>query len=213
LLLATRILAMPRSLFEWDDYIFGLALHLYAPQADVPQAPFFPLFVYSARLVRLFVREDVTALSAVSVVASVAALPLLWRTVGELFGTTSHGLAARAVAVYAFLPAVWFYAGTPITDTAGASICLLVFWLAIRAMNRPGARELLFAFAVFGAACGVRPQSLVPAVVPLVIAWYRSGIRLRLAALGAAAAAGALFAALPVGIAAGGFRPLLAPLR
>lgn len=218
-LVATRILAMPKSLFEWDDYIFGLSLHLYAPQADVPQAPFFPLFVYAARVVRLFVPRDVTALSAVSVVASAAALPLVWATVRELFGEAdaSSGLAARAVAVYAFLPAVWFYAGTPITDTAGAAACILVFWLAVRAMRREESRfpapGLAVAFGVFGAALGIRPQSLVPALLPLAIAWLRASGRARLAALGIAAAGAALFAVVPVAIAAGGLAPLAGPLR
>jgi len=210
---------MPKTLFEWDDYIFGLALHLYAPQADVPQAPFFPLFVHAARLARVFARDDAAALSSVSVLASVAALVFLGGAVRELFGSFRArglaGLSLRAVAVYAFLPAVWFYAGTPISDTAGAAASLGVLWLALRALREPTRGRLVVAFAAFGAACGVRPQSLVPVLLPLGIAWLRSGGhgRGRVAALAAGSAAALACAVVPVVAAAGGLAPLVAPLR
>jgi len=153
----------------------------------------------------------VSALASVSAAASVAALPLVYATARELYGPESRPLAARAVAVYAFLPPVWFYAGTPITDTAGAAASLLVFWLAVRAMRRSS--RLPVALAVFGAACGVRPQSLVPALLPIFLALRNADRRTRLAALGLAIAAAAVFAAAPVVIAAGGIEALLGPVR
>lgn len=199
------MLARPRSFWEWDDYIFGLALHLFAPQAGVPQAPFFPAFVFAARALRPVVRDDAAALTWVSVAASILAFPLLYGIVRELL-PSGRRVAVAATVVYAFLPPVWFYAGIPISDTAGVAGALLVLWLALRASSDP--RCLPAAGAAFGLGCGIRPQSLLIAALPLAMALRGSIARGRILFLAASAASFALFWAVPVLVAAHGIRPL-----
>ncbi|HET7451821.1 MAG TPA: glycosyltransferase family 39 protein [Thermoanaerobaculia bacterium] len=207
LVAASRWLAMPRTFWEWDDYIFGLALHNFAPQAYVPQPPFFPAFIHAARLVRRVVGSDVAALTATSALASVAGAALMFVLVRELVGEARVALSAAAL--WAFFPASWFYAGTPISDTAGAAAAIAVLALSARALRRPGA--LLGAAAVFGLAVGIRPQTAVVVLPALGIAAVRNR-RLLPAALGVAAFSIGLFWVLPVAAAAGGLRAVVAPI-
>lgn len=176
----------------------------------MPQAPFFPAFLSAARFVRPFVRDDASALTWVSVAASIAALPLLYGVVREIF-PGDRRLAVATVVLYAFLPPVWFYAGIPISDTAGVAAALLVLWLALRAARDP--RHLPAALAAFGLGCGIRPQSLLVCLVPLAIAFRKSRGRTRILAVAAGAVSFGAFWVAPVVRAAGGVDALGAAFR
>lgn len=208
-LLASRVLARQRSFWEWDDYIFGLSLHHFAPQASVPQPPFFPGFVFLGRLARLFLRDDVLALTWVSVLASAASIPLVFAIAVELFGR--RALALRAALLFAFFPAAWYYAGAPLSDSAGLAGALLAFLLALKA--RRSARLLPLAAAAFAIACAIRPQTAFIALLPLLAAFRGKGAHPAGAAL--LTGGGVLLAAgvLPVVVAAGGAGPVVEMLR
>lgn len=205
LIAASRVLAMPRTFWEWDDYIFGLALHIFAPQSYVPQPPFFPAFIGAARFVRIFLRDDVGALSAVSVVSNLAACALLYGIVRETIG--DRRVAAGAAVLFAFFPASWFFAGTPLSDMAGVACALAIVWLCALSRRKPAA--LLAAGVAAGVAIGVRPQTAAIAFLPFAAAAWKSRGRWR--AVAAAILCTGVFWALPVVVAAGGVRPVLHP--
>jgi Dolichyl-phosphate-mannose-protein mannosyltransferase len=201
---ASRVLARQRSFWEWDDYIFGLALHIFAPQSYVPQPPFFPAFIFAARFANRFLHDDVAALTWVSVVSSGIATGLVFAIARELIDDVRS--AWSAALLFAFFPAVWFAAGTPISDTAGVSAALGAVWLSIR--GHRDSRFLLPAAAAIGLAIGVRPQTALIAFLPFAIAVRRSPRRAA-AALSLLAVSVGIFWAFPVLHAGGGVGPVL----
>jgi hypothetical protein len=202
----TRVLARQATIWEWDDVIFCLSLHRFAPQLSMPQAPFYPGFVFLGRLARAALGSDVAALTWVSVVASCVAAGALYLLLDEWLADRRDAIAGALI--FSFLPAVWFHAGIPLSDPAGLAAALVCAWLAVRA-RRVGACLPLAAVA-FGAAVSIRPQTAVIALVPLAYTMYRSARRPRLAAIGTSAASVALLYVAPVLIAGGG---LAGPLR
>src|SRR5215468_2772331 len=50
LCVATRLIAVPASLWEWDDILFARALHKYDLATHSPHPPGFPILVAMARL-------------------------------------------------------------------------------------------------------------------------------------------------------------------
>jgi len=207
LVVLSRVFARPRSFLEWDDYIFGLALRLFAPQSYVPQPPFFPAFIYTARLANVFLRDDVFALTWTSVVSSGIAAACVFGIARELLGDVR--VAWSATMLFAFFPAAWFYAGTPLSDMAGVAAMLAAAWLAARALRQPA--SVLASAAVLGFAFGVRPQTAVIALIPFATALWKNR-RLAAAAIGIATFSVLLFWVFPVVRAAGGVGAIAGPL-
>ena len=163
LVVATRALAMQASIWEWDDVVFGVALSNFAPQAQVPQAPFYPGFVYLGRAAKLLLSDPVLSLTAVSAAASCLAVLLVFLYGLELLGRPREALSAALI--FAFLPAVWFHAGVPLSDPAGLAAALAACWLALKARRKP--RLLDVAAVAFGIAVSIRPQTALVALFPL----------------------------------------------
>src|SRR5215212_5060350 len=79
---ATRLYAMSKSLWDWDEALFCSALG----EFDVtrhgtvivyhPHPPGFPLFIALAHVTRLFASTDFGALRAVSTISAMALFPL-----------------------------------------------------------------------------------------------------------------------------------------
>lgn len=189
-LAASRLVARQATVWEWDDVVFGVSLHVFAPDARVPHPPYYPLYVGLGRLARLVAPDDTAALTLLGAVASCAALAFVFLLVRELLG--DERVAATAAVRYAFFPAVWLHAGVPLSDPAGLAAGLGAAWLALLARRRPGL--LWLAGVTFGIACGVRPQAALIAVGPLALAAWRAPRRD--AIFGLAAAAGSAVAAL-----------------
>src|SRR5436190_20941807 len=74
----TRFLALSKSIWDWDEALFCLALRDYNVVFHHPHPPGFPLFVGAAKLLRLAIGDDFYALRAVSLVASMFVFPALY---------------------------------------------------------------------------------------------------------------------------------------
>ncbi|HNX49071.1 MAG TPA: hypothetical protein PLS53_01515 [Thermoanaerobaculaceae bacterium] len=203
-LLWSRAAARQLTPWEWDDLVFRLSLEMFAPQSQVPQAPFYPGFVLLGRLAHLLVGDLHAALTWVSVAASVLA-PLLLAGVARELGLTRRAAVGAGTAL-AFLPAVWLHAGVPLSDPAGLAAGLGALWLAL--VSRRDPRWLIGAALALGPAFAMRPQATLPAVIALGSAIWQASWPRRLGA-GAAAIGGVLGCyALPLVVAARGVSPL-----
>lgn len=189
-LAASRLVARQATVWEWDDVVFGVSLHVFAPDARVPHPPYYPLYVGLGWLARLVVPDDTAALTLLGALASCAALAFVFLLVRELLGDTR--VAVTAAVAFAFFPAVWLHAGVPLSDPAGLAAGLGAAWLALVARRRPGL--LWLAGLAFGVACGVRPQAALIALGPLLLAGWKAPRRD--AIFGLTAAAGSAVAAL-----------------
>ena len=58
----TRFLAMARSLWDWDEALFTMAMRDYDVTLHHPHPPGFPVFIAMARIARLIVPDDFRAL-------------------------------------------------------------------------------------------------------------------------------------------------------
>jgi len=154
----TRWLALSRTLWDWDEAQFILALRHFDIAAHHPHPPGFPLFIAAGKALLLLGFDEFHALQALSFVAAVAIVPAM----------TSFALAAGAdfltsflaALILAFFPNVWFYGGTALSDVP--SMTLIVFALALLLRARASGGIAL------GIAAGVRPQNLLIGAAPIV---------------------------------------------
>src|SRR5258708_15702651 len=69
---------MARTLWDWDEALFTLAMRSYGVTKHHPHPPGFPVFIGLANLVRLVTPSDFRALQAISLVAGVCVFPALF---------------------------------------------------------------------------------------------------------------------------------------
>src|SRR5207244_5473665 len=74
----TRFPALSKSIWDWDEGLFCLALRDYNVVFHHPHPPGFPLFVGLTKLVRMVIGDDFHALRAVSLIASMFVFPALY---------------------------------------------------------------------------------------------------------------------------------------
>jgi len=160
----TRWLALSRTLWDWDEAQFVLALRHFDIAAHHPHPPGFPLFVAAGKAMQWIGFDEFHALQALSFIAAVLIVPAM----------TSFALAAGAdfltsllaSLILAFFPNVWFYGGTALSDVP--SMTLIVLALALLLSDN------LYAGAiVLGVAAGIRPQNLLIAAAPCAIVIWR----------------------------------------
>ena len=107
----TRLMALSKTLWDWDEAQFALAVVEYDAAGHRPHPPGFPLFILLANVARLFTSSDFRALQAVTVIAAMTLFPLfffLCRELGFSFpvawgGSVAALLGSAALANY--LPA------------------------------------------------------------------------------------------------------------
>jgi hypothetical protein len=105
--------------------IFGLALHLFEPRRPSPAA-LLPAFIYAAKFANLFLHDDVLALTGTSVLSGLVAVACVFGSPGARRRRPSRGRRRCSSP----LPTSWFYAGTPIPDTAGVAAAAAI-WLSV----------------------------------------------------------------------------------
>ncbi|HET7433519.1 MAG TPA: hypothetical protein VFN10_02270 [Thermoanaerobaculia bacterium] len=198
---ASRFFAIAKSLWDWDEALFALALRDYDVAMYHPHPPGFPLFVGVAKLLTLCGIDSFHALQAIVVIASLFVFPAMFFLAREL--GASFFVACASALTLAFLPNVWFFGGTAFSDVPSMVLALAACALLLRGRTSP--RALLLGGLVAGIAVGVRPQNLLFVAVPFVLAFLR-----RRGATMLAAAIATIIIALSYGgaiIATGGWQP------
>ena len=188
---ASRLLARSHSMWDWDEALFCLGVRDYNVVQHHPHPPGYPLFVGAAKLVRLVVHSDFLALQIVVLLAGAALLPLVFFFARE--ARFSFGAAFGGALIFVFLPNVWIYGGTAMSDIPSLALTLLACALLLRGCR--SSRAYLAGAVCLGLATGIRPQALMVGIacgaIATIVRW-RAQRRIVLAAalLGAAIVAG-----------------------
>ncbi|HYR29777.1 MAG TPA: hypothetical protein VEU30_15010 [Thermoanaerobaculia bacterium] len=156
--------AVSKSLWDWDEALFVLAVREYDVAAFHPHPPGFPLFIALAKLLPL---DEFRALQTLVVVASLFVFPAAFFLAREL--RASFFTACAAGLLLAFMPNVWFYGGTAFSDVPSMVLSMVASALLLRGCR--GDRALLAGCVVLGIAAGIRPQNVLIAAAPLLIAF------------------------------------------
>lgn len=158
-ILVSRIIAFPSSIWEQDEAIFAAAVIDFDPADNLPHPPWFPLWIAAGKLVHQFGFAATTSLQLVSLAFSVwMVFPLtaMWSPV------VGRRLAVGAAILFLVAPGPWFFSGRAFCGTTATALLVaaLAFWL--QAEDRP--RWLLAGSFSAGLAALVRPQ-LLPAII------------------------------------------------
>jgi hypothetical protein len=162
----TRLLAVARSLNDWDEALFSLGVAEYDVAKHWPHPPGYPLFVAAAKGVHLLGLSEFRSLQTIVVLGAFLLFPALFflaRELGFDFATSVSGAA-----IFVFLPNVWVYGGTGFSDVPAAALGLTA--CALLLAGRRSARAYLLGAIVLGIAAGVRVPNLLVGAVPALIA-------------------------------------------
>src|SRR6059058_2811234 len=150
----SRFAAMARSMWDWDEALFCLGMRSYDVTNHHPHPPGFPVFIATAKLLRLIIPSDFRALQAINLVAGVLRMRFSTAVIGA--------------ALCAFFPNVWFYGGTAFSDVP--SITLVVFAVAFLFRGCRDAKAYFVGSFLLALAVGIRPQNLLIGVFPWALA-------------------------------------------
>ncbi len=195
----TRFFAVARSLWDWDEALFTMAMRDYDVTMHHPHPPGFPVFIAMAKLARFVVDDDFRALQTVNVIAAMLVFPAIFLFAREL--RLRFSTCVSAGALFAFFPNVWFFGGGAFSDVP--SVVLVVFAVTFLlkgarngapAASRPvhgplagtgeppvdrpaGGRRARYAYwfgtLLLALAIGIRPQNLLVGLVPGFLATRR----------------------------------------
>ena len=168
----SRFIARTRSAWDWDEFNFQLGLRQFDVPAHQPHPPGYPVFIAAGKFVRLFVDTDFHALQIVVLLGALLFFPAAFALARELrFGFRT---ALFGALIACFLPNVWYYGGTAFSDVPGVALGLFASALILRGGR--DARAYVAGAFLLGISAGIRPQNLLTALVPALIATF---IRLR----------------------------------
>jgi hypothetical protein len=162
----SRLLAISRSAWDWDEMLFCLGMRSYDVAQHHPHPPGFPLFIALAKIVRVAGLDDFRALQTVSVVAAMLLFPAVMMLGRELRLRADTAMAAAALC--AFFPNVWFFGGTAFSDVV--SLTLAVFAVAMLLRGCRSASAYVAGAVLLAAAAAIRPQNLLIGLAPAVLA-------------------------------------------
>ncbi|HEU4522057.1 MAG TPA: hypothetical protein VFT12_08645, partial [Thermoanaerobaculia bacterium] len=180
----TRIFAIARGPWDWDEMLFLLGMRDYDVALHHPHPPGFPLFIAAARLFTVMGMEPFRALQSVNLIAAVAIVPAMVFLCRELRLRVSTALTAAML--FAFFPNVWFFGGTAFSDVAAIVLAIVACALLLRGVRSPHA--FIAGAIVLGIAAGFRPQNLLVGLVPAIYAAWSHIRQQRIAAVVTAAA-------------------------
>jgi len=180
-----QALAMPATLWEYDEVLFAEGLVRYDPLGHHPPPPGYPFFMAMGKVINLAVRNPFRALVSLSFLSSVVGMVALSMAFANAAGNRWAGLCGALL--FYVSPAMLVHSTLPISDPPALGLLSLSLFFATKACEkfglappdglshrfgvRHGAAGPYDAvlFAIFGAlTVGCRPQYSI-AVVPLLL--------------------------------------------
>ena len=159
----TRWPALSRTLWDWDEANFALAVLDFDVTAHHPHPPGFPLFIALAKLIPF---DAFHALQAIAFVSSLFVFPAMLFLAREL--RMAPRTAVAAALLLSFFPNVWLFGGTAFSDVPSMVLAVTACALLLRGRGSSGA--LVAGAVVLAIAAGFRPQNLLIGFVPAILA-------------------------------------------
>jgi len=166
---ASRFLAMARSVWDWDEALFCLAMRDYDVTLHHPHPPGFPLYIAMAKMLRFVIPSDFRALQAVNLIAGMLVFPAMFLLAREL--RLRFRTSVIAAALFAFFPNVWFFGGGAFSDIP--SIVVVVFAAALLFRGARDRNAYWLGTFLLAIAIGIRPQNLLVGLFPGIYATRR----------------------------------------
>jgi hypothetical protein len=163
LCIVTRFIAIPASLWEFDDILFARALHKYDIAAHSPHPPGYPVFVAMTRAVYWVTGSEHRALTTVAFIFASLLAPALFYFYREVLA--DRRIAFAGALLGSFAPNVWVHSGAGRSDAVAFTLGIIGLTLVLRGIRSP--RSLIAGCAVFGLAMGVR-TTLLPVMGPTI---------------------------------------------
>src|SRR5438093_102047 len=160
----SRWYALSMTQFDWDESLFASGVRKYDITVQHPHPPGYPLFILFAKIVRLAVHDDFRSLQAVVALASFLLFPATFFLLREL--RFRFRIAITGAIITAFLPTVWYYGGTALSDLP--ALCAAVIASALLLAGGRNPRAWIAGMCVAGIAGGIRPLHIVITVVPAI---------------------------------------------
>ena len=168
---ASRLLALARTPWDWDELLFMRALDHFDVAAHSPHPPGFPLFVLAGKALHAAGLSDFRALQSIDLIAAIAIVPAMFWLCREL--RMAAWTAIAAALLLAFFPNVWVYGGGAFSDVPSMTLIVIAFALSMAGCR--SASAYLAGASMFAISMGVRPQNLIVGLVPLILAsFFRS---------------------------------------
>lgn len=164
----TRLPALARTPWDWDELLFMLSLDKFDVARHHPHPPGFPLYILSAKVFRLLGLNDFHALQAVSLLAAMAIVPAMFFLCRELRMPFWQSMSAAVL--LAFFPNVWLYGGGAFSDVP--SMTLIIAAVALLLAGCRSSRAYFAGAIVLAVSAGFRPQNLAVGLAPFVIASF-----------------------------------------
>ena len=169
---ATRVYALSRSLWDWDEALFSVGVRSYDVVQHHPHPPGFPLFIAAAKLVHLVIHNEFRAVQAVTLLGAIGLFPALFALARAL--RFPFFVAAAGATLYAFFPAVWVFGGTAFSDIPSTTLVLAACALLLRGAE--DGRAYVAGAIVLGISAGFRSQNLLIGCAPALYAtWMQLG--------------------------------------
>lgn len=161
----SRRYALSKTPLDWDESLFACGVREYDVLAEHPHAPGYPLFILFGKLVRLVVHDDFHALQTVASLASLLLFPAVFYLLRELRFRTRVAVIGAVITV--FLPTVWYYGGTALSDVP--ALCGAVAASALLLAGARNPRAWMAGMVVAAITAGIRPVHVVIAVIPALL--------------------------------------------
>jgi hypothetical protein len=166
--LAIHFLFIPRTIWEYDESFFLMALEKYEPLLHHPPPPGYPLYIgFSKLLYHLTALTPFHALLAVSFLATAGGFIAYAAAFHRLTGSIRLGILGAALLYLS--PAMLLHATLPQSDSGAMTLLGIALWLGVRAVDeQTSGTAVTFALAA-AVTIGWRLQFSI-AVGPLFLA-------------------------------------------
>lgn len=158
----SRLVTRAKSLWDWDEALFSLALRHYDVAYHQPHPPGFPGYIALAKLLLPFTHNEFRALQTVNLIAGTLLFPLVFLLAREL--RLRFEVALTAALFVAFCGNVWLFGGTAFSDVVGLTLLVGSSAMLLRGRRSDGA--FVGGSILLAATLAVRPQLLLIAIVP-----------------------------------------------
>lgn len=164
LVAAAHLSTIPRTIWEFDECFFAMAVEQYQPLLHHPPPPGYPLYIGFAKLFGAFM-DPFVALVGVSILATLAGF-LAW--VAAFRAITNEWIGLAAALVLYLSPAALVSGTLPQSDAGALALFGLAAWGCVRAIGPEGGSRQAALFGLLAAACVGWRQQFAIVIVPML---------------------------------------------